>query len=65
VGEDRRTDTDGREIVFHVLRDLSSDHQVAPLSAYMEKADDPRIFVVYPGIVGEVSIGPVGDDTRL
>ena len=64
VGEDRRV-TDGRERLFHVLRELNSSRDVAPLSAYMEKTGDARLYAVYPGMIGEINIGPAGDKTKL
>ncbi len=60
VGEDRH-EGDGVERVFHVLRDLATSREAAPVSAYVEKSGNPRVYLVYPGIAGEMKIGPEGE----
>lgn len=64
VGEDTRQ-AGGLRRTFHILRDLNTSRDVVPISAYMEKSDNPRLYVVYPGIAGEVKIGPRGEKIAL
>jgi hypothetical protein len=60
VGEDRH-ESDGVERVFHVLRDVNTSREAAPVAAYVEKAGHPRVYLVYPGIAGEMKAGPEGE----
>ena len=59
VGEDRITDSQGVEIVYHLLRDTASG-EGAPVTAYVEKGPDPAVYLVYAGFGGEVKMGPEG-----
>jgi hypothetical protein len=59
VGEDRIVDSDGVEMVFHLLRDTASG-EGAPVTAYVERGEDPAIYLVYAGLGGEVKMGPEG-----
>ncbi|MBX7246429.1 MAG: hypothetical protein K1X53_13110 [Candidatus Sumerlaeaceae bacterium] len=64
IGEDRRKV--GAEVrSYHVLRDVTAGKTSAPISAYVEKSATPRLYVVYPGIAGEIKIGPEGEDFPL
>ena len=59
VGEDRISDSDGVETVFHLLRDTASG-EGAPVTAYVEKGVSPAVYVVYAGFGGEIKMGPEG-----
>lgn len=60
VGEDRRT-VNGMDVTYYVLRDTAGTRDTAPLTAFIEKKDRPKVYVIYPGMAGEMKIGPAGE----
>jgi mutual gliding-motility protein MglA len=62
VGEDKQN-VDGIEHNLVVLRDASAGRGAAPVAAFVEKGRGAdRIYLVYPGIAGEIKVGPEGED---
>lgn len=57
IGEDRREHF-GVERAYHFLRDTATSREAAPVTAYVEKATIPRIYLIYPGFAGELKVGP-------
>lgn len=60
VGEDKQN-VDGVERTYHVLRDATGtgSNRVA---AYVEKGQGmDRIYLVYPGMAGEIKVSPAGE----
>lgn len=64
VGEDRRED-EGVERTYYVLRDASSGREKAPIAVFVEKMTNPKIYLMYPGFLGEVRVGPKGEAIPL
>jgi len=65
VGEDTRQ-TETLERTFIVLRDASAGRGQAPVAAFVEKGGGtPRLYLVYPGIGGEIKAGPDGEDVDI
>lgn len=64
VGEDRREE-DGIERVYYVLRDASSGRDKAPVAVFIEKMTNPKVYMMYPGVMGEVRVGPKGEAIPL
>lgn len=65
VGEDKRM-VDGFDRTYHVLRDASAGRGQAPVAAFIEKGSgQPRLYLIYPGIAGEVKVGPEGESIPL
>ncbi len=61
VGEDKQT-VDGIERTYHVLRDATSSSDGKRVAAFVEKGHGmDRIYLVYPGIAGEMKAGPEGE----
>lgn len=57
IGEDRRV-VDGIQRTYHVLRDADTSAKTAPITAYVEQAKLPRVYLIYPGFMGDVHVGP-------
>lgn len=57
IGEDRREQF-GVERFYHYLRDTISSREAPPVTCYVEKATIQRIYLIYPGIAGDVKVGP-------
>lgn len=65
VGEDKRQ-VNGVDRTFLVLRDASAGRGMAPVAGFVEKSGGvPRLYLVYPGIGGEVKVGPEGEDLHI
>ncbi|MCX7718153.1 MAG: ADP-ribosylation factor-like protein [Candidatus Sumerlaeaceae bacterium] len=60
IGEDRRL-VDGTQRTYHVLRDADTGAKTAPITAYVEQAKLPRVYLIYPGFMGDVHVGPEGE----
>jgi signal recognition particle receptor subunit beta len=61
VGEDRQMQN-GIERTYHVLRDASAGREGAPVATFVEKGGGAeRIYLVYPGIAGEIKVSPDGE----
>jgi signal recognition particle receptor subunit beta len=62
VGEDKQV-ADGLERTYHVLRDATAGAGGKRVAAYVEKGQGmDRIYLVYPGIAGEMKASPAGED---
>jgi signal recognition particle receptor subunit beta len=62
VGEDKQT-VDGLERTYHVLRDATAGSGGKRVAAYVEKGHGvDRIYLVYPGLAGEIKAGPAGEN---
>lgn len=60
VGEDQRL-VEGQERTYYVFRDISATRKMAPVSVFVEKTNRPRVYLVYPGMGGEIKVGPVDE----
>jgi signal recognition particle receptor subunit beta len=61
VGEDKQN-IDGVERTYHVLRDATSSSDGKRVAAFIEKGQGmDRIYLVYPGVGGEIKVGPSGE----
>jgi signal recognition particle receptor subunit beta len=60
IGEDRR-EFFGIEHSYHYLRDTVTSRESVPISVYVEKGGIPRVYVIYPGIAGDIKVGPPGE----
>jgi hypothetical protein len=64
VGEDKHS-VNGHDRLYHVLRDVISSQDGVPITAYVEKMANPRVYLVYAGIGGEVKVGPEGETVPI
>jgi hypothetical protein len=61
VGEDKRN-VEGVDRTYVVLRDASAGKGMAPVAGFIDKsAGAPRLYLVYPGMMGEMKVGPEGE----
>lgn len=61
VGEDKQS-VDGIERTYHVLRDATAGAGGKRVAAFVEKGQGmDRIYLVYPGAIGEMKAGPAGE----
>jgi signal recognition particle receptor subunit beta len=60
IGEDRRV-VDGTQRTYHVLRDADTSAKTAPITAYVEQTKLPRVYLIYPGFMGDIHVGPEGE----
>lgn len=62
VGEDKQT-VDGVTRTYHVLRDATATSNGKRVAAFVEAGQGmDRIYLIYPGIAGEIKAGPAGED---
>lgn len=61
VGEDKRM-VENVERTYIVLRDASAGRGTAPVAGFVDKsAGTTRLYLVYPGVMGEMKVGPDGE----
>lgn len=61
VGEDKLI-VDGIERIYYVMRDVTAGQIKTPVAVFVEKGKGmQRVFLVYPGIAGEIKVGPVNE----
>lgn len=61
VGEDKLI-VDGVDRTYFVMRDVGGGQGQTPVAVFVEKGKGiQRIFLVYPGIGGEIKVGPMGE----
>jgi len=60
IGEDRR-EILGDTHTYYFLRDTATSRDTVPVTVYVEKGTIPRIYMIYPGIAGDIKVGPSGE----
>lgn len=60
IGQER-IEHDGVEREFSVLREVSDARMEARMTAYVDLSGAPLVYLVYPGIFGEMKTGPAGE----
>jgi mutual gliding-motility protein MglA len=61
VGDDTKL-IEGIERNFHILRDASAGRESARINVRIEKGANPRLHMSYPGIAGDIKVGPEGEE---
>ena len=61
VGDDTKL-IEGQERSFHILRDASAGRESTRINVRIEMSINPRLHMSYPGIAGDIKVGPQGEE---